>query len=120
MRSSGFTLVEVLVAMLLASFGIAALTRSAQAIIRSRIESERLLAMSRLAAKSLEEMLPIDPSTTSPQDLADQVSDPLGPFARSRQIRPGPRENLWHLRVTVRSPLGREMSLDTFHRYPWS
>jgi prepilin-type N-terminal cleavage/methylation domain-containing protein len=120
MRCRGFSLIEVLVAMVIASLCVAALFRSSYAVLRERIASERALAMSQIARRSLEEMLSADPESIAEEDVADDIPDFFGPFHRQRQVEPGPRENLWHLRVTVTSSLGAEVSLHTLLRRPWS
>ncbi len=119
MRPRGFTLIEVLVTMLVATVGVASLCRSAQAILKSRMLAERLSEISRLAERTLEEMLATDATTLTPQDLFDEVPGRRELLRRRRRIEPGPRENLWHLAVTVTSSTGREISLHTLLRRPW-
>ncbi|MGH7822437.1 MAG: prepilin-type N-terminal cleavage/methylation domain-containing protein, partial [Candidatus Binatia bacterium] len=100
-RRGGFTLIEVLVAMLVASVSAAALAASAHALVAGRVSSEGEIAMTLLAQRSLEEMLARPPAMLVESDVGDQVIDAGGTFARRRVVRARPEPSLWEIEVTV-------------------
>lgn len=116
MKNAGLTLVEVLVAAVVAALCVAALAGSAHAVLASRAASERRLAMGLVARMSLEEMLAADPEAVVESDVSDEVADRFGPFRRRRVVAPGPNEGLWHLRVTVNGPANADLSVHTLVR----
>lgn len=117
MSARGFSLIEVLVALLVASVTLAALARSSRAILRSRHESEATIAMTLAAQRGLEEMLAADTATFAERDETGEL--PGGRFTARRIVRRGPEENLWHLEVVVADASGREVRLHTLRRVPW-
>jgi prepilin-type N-terminal cleavage/methylation domain-containing protein len=118
--SPGFTLLETMVALVIASVTIGAVARQVAATARTRALVERLDAATVLAERSLEEMLAREPASLTPEDSADQVSDRVGVLGRRRRIEIGPRESLWHLTVEVTAPGAAPVVLHTLLRRPWT
>ena len=118
---SGFTLIEVLVALVFAGVSTAAVAHSAWALVRGRGDTERLQVATLIAERSLEEMLAEGAEALAAEDSSDSVADSLGDFRRRRVVEPGPRENLWHLAVTVVPTRGgAAVAFHTLLRRPWS
>jgi len=93
----GLTLVEVLVALVIACVAVAALAVSARAAVRSRAATAMRHSMFRLAERTLEEMLASDPRSLRESVTADVVSG----FPRRCRVSAGPRPDLWRIEVTV-------------------
>jgi prepilin-type N-terminal cleavage/methylation domain-containing protein len=118
---AGFTLLEVLVTLMVASVATAAVADSVSTLIRARRATEILQAATLLAERSIEEMIAEGAADLATEDSLDRVTDPLGDFQRRRVVEAGPRDNLWHLVVTVTPPRGGPaIVFHTLLRRPWS
>ncbi|MGH7897223.1 MAG: prepilin-type N-terminal cleavage/methylation domain-containing protein, partial [Candidatus Binatia bacterium] len=116
----GFTLLEALVALLVASATTAMLVRSVSALVGARRGTEALQTATIVAARSLEEMIARGATGLAVEDSSDRVAAPLGELERRRVVEPGPRENLWHVVVTVTPPrAGAAVVFRTLLRRPW-
>jgi prepilin-type N-terminal cleavage/methylation domain-containing protein len=101
----GFTLIEVLVTLGVASVSLAAIAHSASAIVLSRRASERQQAATLIAERRMEELLANTAEDLSTRDAVESVGDAMGALLLRTIIEAGPRENLWHLSVTA-TPAG--------------
>ncbi len=117
--NSGFTLLEAIVALAIASVTIGALAREITATVRIREAAERLDAATLLAGRSLEELLARDAGSLAPEDSSDEISHPVGVLRRRRTTEVGPRENLWQLAVEVTAPGTAPVVFRTLRRGPW-
>lgn len=118
---NGFTLLEVLVSLAFAAVATAAVAHSAWALIRGRGDTERLQVATLIAERSLEEMISRGALALTAEDSSDPVIDPKGDFQRRRVVEPGPRDNLWHLSVSITpAGSGATVSFHTLLRRPWS
>lgn len=119
MRPAGLTLVEVLVALVVASVSIAALAASSRAAVVSARQAARLDEATRLAAAALEERLARPPWNLSAGTDAEPVL--LGGAAGTRRVTlsPGPRPDLWRIVAEVADRGGIAARLETLRRVPW-
>ena len=119
--AGGFGLIEVLVALAVASLATAAMAATARAVGAARSQSERQIQALWLAERSLEEMLSWDPGRMIPFEADDELGLSWGVARLRRTIAPGARDDLWLLSVTASgSPRGPEVRLATLRRTPWS
>ncbi len=116
----GFTVLEAVVALAIASVTVGALAREITAAVRTREAAERLDAASLLAGRSLEQLLARDAGSLGPEDSSDEVPHPGGVLRRRRTVEVGPRENLWQLAVEVTAPGTAPVVFRTLLRKPWS
>lgn len=101
----GFTLIEVLVTLGVASMSLAAIAHSASAIALARRASERQQAATLIAERRMEELLANDAEDLTPRDATESIGDATGVLLLRTIIEGGPHENLWHLSVTA-TPAG--------------
>jgi len=102
----GFTLVEVLVTLGVASVSLAAIAHSASTIVLGRRASERQQAATLIAERRMEELLANTAEELTARDSSELVADATGAFSLRTVVEAGPRENLWHLSVTATPPGG--------------
>jgi prepilin-type N-terminal cleavage/methylation domain-containing protein len=101
----GFTLVEVLVTLGVASVSLAAIAHSASTIVLGRRASERQQAAALTVERRLEELLAKSAEDLTARDSSESVADATGALLLRTIVEAGPRENLWHLSVTA-TPAG--------------
>ena len=109
----GFTLVEVLVTLGVASVLLAAIAHSASAIVLGRRASERQQAATLIAERGMEELLANTAEGLTARDATESVGDATGALLLRTVVEAGPRENLWHVSVTA-TPAGGSAPV-TFH-----
>lgn len=102
---SGFSLVEVLVTLALASVSTAAVGHSTRSLLDGRRASDAQQAATLIAERRMEELLAMGADELGAEDSTSTVTDPSGTFAVRAIIEGGPRDNLWHLSVTA-TPAG--------------
>ena len=120
MSSRGLTLVEVLVALLVACVMMAAAARSAGAVRVGARDSELGEKASLFAGDELERRIARGPLGIAEESSTETINDPLGSFERRVDVGPGPRENLWHIVVTVTPPRNRPtVVVQALVRRPW-
>jgi prepilin-type N-terminal cleavage/methylation domain-containing protein len=114
----GFTLVEALVALLVAALTASALAVSIVATLRARHLATRTDDASRAAERALEEFLLGAPENL--RELAEERELASEGLRIERRIRPGPRPDLWEIEVEA-SPLDgrRGIRLWTLARGAW-
>lgn len=120
MSARGFTLIEVLVSLLIASLAAGALAGSTRAALRgAAATAERDLA-SQLAVEALEELLSQRAEHLLPLD-DETVIDAAGErIVRRRTIEVGPAAGTWQIRVRARPETGgAEVTLATLRRAVW-
>lgn len=121
LRARGLSLVEVLVALAVASMSMAAVAASALGLLSGRRDSELRQVATLIAEKSLEELLGRGAEGLVEEQRLDVVRDASGEFARRVTVEAGPREDLWHLLVAVTPPRGQPaVEFHTLLRRPWS
>jgi type II secretory pathway pseudopilin PulG len=119
-KGRGLTLVETLVALLVACVTMAAVAHTAFAVQRGERASELLERASLLAGRELEALVARGPLGLVEESSSGPLDDPLGRFERRVRVESGPRENLWHIEVTVIPPhAGAAVSVHTLVRRPW-
>jgi prepilin-type N-terminal cleavage/methylation domain-containing protein len=116
----GFTLLEVLVALGIASVSLAAIAHSARAILLGRRAADLQQAATLVAERRLEELLAGTTEETASRDSSESVANASGAVVVRTLIEPGPRENLWHLSVTA-TPAGggAPVRFHTLRRRKW-
>ena len=102
----GFTLLEVLVALGVASVSLAAIAHSAWTIVLGRRASDRQQAATLVAERRLETLLANTAEQITARDSSESVANASGAVLVRTLVEPGPRENLWHLSVTATPPGG--------------
>jgi prepilin-type N-terminal cleavage/methylation domain-containing protein len=116
----GFSLIEVLVALTVASLSIAALAHSAWSILQGRRASDLQQAATLLGERRLEELLAAGAGALSPRDTRETADDGTGEFSVQTRIERGPNDALWHVSVTVSpSPGVAPVRLHTLLRRSW-
>jgi len=118
--SRAFSLIEVLVALAVASISFAAFGRSARCLVEGRRSSERAQIAAAVAEERLEELLARSSAELVAQDTVERVSDPGGEVTVRTLVEAGPTPTLWHLSVTASlNPGGAEARLHTLVRRRW-
>jgi len=102
----GFTLLEVLVTLGVASVSLAAIAHSTRSIVLGRRASDLQQAATLIAERRLEELLANAAEEITARDSSESAADATGAFLLRTLVEPGPRENLWHLSVTATPPRG--------------
>ncbi|MET0151520.1 MAG: prepilin-type N-terminal cleavage/methylation domain-containing protein [Candidatus Binatia bacterium] len=116
----GFSLVEVLVALSVAAIAVAATAHSGLSILIARRASDVEQAAALIAARSMESLLARDSSELRIEDSSDVSFETTGEFVVRKVVEPGPRDNLWHLSVTVTPAAGAPIRFHTLRRCRWS
>ena len=120
MSGRGLTLVEVLVALLVACVTMAAAARSAGAVRAGARDSELAERAALLAGDELERRIAQGPLGIAEESTTETIGDPLGVFERHVAIERGSRENLWHIVVVVTPPRSRPaVTVQALVRRPW-
>lgn len=120
MSRIGLTLVETLVALVVACVTMAAAARSAAAVTRGGRLNELLERASFIASRELEARVARGPLGLAEERSSAWLDDRLGRFERRIVVEGGPRENLWHVSVTVIPPRdGPPVAMHTLVRRPW-
>jgi prepilin-type N-terminal cleavage/methylation domain-containing protein len=116
----GFSLIEVLVALTVASLSIAALAHSASSILQGRRASDLQQAATLLGERRLEELVGAGAGALSPRDDRETADGAAGEFSVQTRIERGPNDRLWHVSVTVSPPQGgAAVRLHTLLRRSW-
>ena len=117
----GFSLVEVLVALAVATVAVAATAHSGWSILVARRASDVEQAARLVAERSMESWLARDSNRFGIGDSSDTRFEATGEFAVRAVVEPGPRDNLWHLSVSVTpSAAGAPVRFHTLRRCRWS
>jgi len=120
MSRVGLTLVETLVALVVACVTMAAAARSTAAVVKGGRANELLERTSFIAARELEALVARGPLGLVAESSSEWIDDALGQFDRRVVVEDGPRENLWHVSVAVIPPRnGAPVTLQTLVRRPW-
>ena len=119
MRSRGFTLIEVLVALLIACVTMAAVARSATAVRAGERDSELLDTAARLAEAALEDRIARGALELREETASEMITDRLGRFERRVAVGRGVPDDLWHVEVTVLPPRGAAVSVHALLHRPW-
>ena len=120
MNPRGLTLVETLVALLVACVTMAAAARSSAAVAKGGRANELLERASFIASRELEARLAQGPLGLAAGSSSASIDDRLGTFEIRTLVENGPGENLWHLSVVVIPPRdGARVTLHTLLRRPW-
>jgi prepilin-type N-terminal cleavage/methylation domain-containing protein len=120
MSDRGLTLVEVLVALVVACVTMAATAHSAGAVRLGARDAELLEKASLLAGDALERRIALGPLGIGEESSFEAIDDPLGVFERHVEVDHGPRDNLWHVTVAVAPPRNRPIiSVQSLLRRPW-
>jgi prepilin-type N-terminal cleavage/methylation domain-containing protein len=116
----GLTLVEVMVALVVACVTMAAIAHSAGAVRIGARDSEVLEKAALLAGDELERRIARGPLGIVAESSFETIVDPLGLFERHVAVDRGPRDNLWHVAVTVAPPRNRPtVTVQSLLRTPW-
>jgi prepilin-type N-terminal cleavage/methylation domain-containing protein len=115
----GFTLLEVVVALGIASVSLAAIGQSARTIVLGRRASERQQAATLVAEAHLEAIFANTAEKITAQDSSESVPGRSGAILVHTIVEPGPRENLWHLSVTATPPASAPVRFHTLLRRKW-
>jgi prepilin-type N-terminal cleavage/methylation domain-containing protein len=116
----GFSLVEVLVALSIAAISVAATAHSGLSILVARKNSDIEQAAAFIAMRSMESLLARRASELRIEDSSDASFEGTGEFVVRTVVEPGPRDNLWHLSVTVTPAAGAPVRFHTLRRCRWS
>lgn len=117
----GLSLVEVLIALGVASVSMAAIVHSAGSVLAARRDADRTQAAATLAEAGIEEMLARGPLDLAASDRAETIEDFAARFTRRTVVAPGPDPRLWLVAVSVAAPPGPTLAeLRTLVRRPWS
>ncbi|MBI2962885.1 MAG: prepilin-type N-terminal cleavage/methylation domain-containing protein [Deltaproteobacteria bacterium] len=120
-RARGLSLVEVLVALAVASMSMAAVAASALGLLSGRRDGELRQVATLIAERGLEELLGRGAEGLVEGEWLDLVRDASGEFARRVTVEAGPSDGLWHLAVAVTPPRGKPaVEFHTLLRRPWS
>ena len=119
MSRRGLTLVEVLVALVVASVSIAALALSARTSLVAARRTAAADTAARLASTAIEELLARPFGDLAPLDESSVVTAPAGRFSRRIRIETTSRADLWRFDVVVRHEDGPEVRLETLRRVEW-
>lgn len=99
----GFTLIEVLVALLVATVLSAAIATSTRAALRGERASTRRETAARLVTDAIETILAAAPESLEPRD-DEAVVDAAGESWRVRSlVEAGPAPGLWRISVVARA-----------------
>jgi len=113
----GFSLMEVLVALTIASLSLAALGRSARSIVQARRASERLQAATLIAERRIEAMIASGADALAAEFAIGTEQDDAGEFRVTTRVEPGPNDALWLIAVDVApSPDGASVEYRTLLR----
>ena len=116
----GLTLVEVVVALVVACVTMAAIAHSAGAVRIGARDNELLEKAALLAGDELERRIARGPLGIAAESSFETIADPLGLFERHVEVDRGPRDNLWHVAVTVAPPRNRPtVTVQSLLRTPW-
>ncbi len=117
----GFSLVEVLVALSVAAIAVAATAHSGWSILVARRASDLEQTATLVAERSMESLLALDSSRFRIEDFSDVTFEATGEFTVRKVVEAGPRDNLWHLSVTVTpAVVGAPIRFHTLRRCRWS
>ena len=116
----GLTLVEVLVALVVACVTMAAMAHSTGAVRLGARDSELLEKASLLAGEDLERRISRGPLGIAEESSFETIADPLGVFERRVEVDRGPLDNLWRVTVVVAPPRNRPtVTMQSLLRRPW-
>jgi prepilin-type N-terminal cleavage/methylation domain-containing protein len=117
----GFSLVEVLVALSVASVAVAATAHSGWSILLARHRSDVEHSATLVAERAMESLLARDPNQFRIANSSNVATDAEGEFAVHTVVEGGSRDNLWHLSIVVTPPRGGSpVRLHTLRRCRWS
>jgi prepilin-type N-terminal cleavage/methylation domain-containing protein len=117
----GFSLVEVLVALSVATVAVAATAHSGWSILLARRRSDVEQAATLVAEREMESLLVRDPNQLHSADSSDVATGAEGEFAVHTVVEAGTRDNLWHLSIVVTPPNGGPpVRFHTLRRCRWS
>jgi prepilin-type N-terminal cleavage/methylation domain-containing protein len=116
----GFSLVEVLVALSVATVAVAATAHSGWSILLARRRSDVEQAATLIAEREMESLLIRDPNQLDSADSSDVAIGPEGEFAVHTVVEAGTRDNLWHLSIMVTPKGGPPVRFHTLRRCRWS
>ena len=97
----GFSLVEVLVALCVATGAVAAAAHSGWSILVARRRSDVERAATLVAEQAMETLLVRDPNHFRIEDSSSTTAGAEGEFAVHTVIEAAARDNLWHVSVMV-------------------
>jgi type II secretion system protein I len=116
----GFSLMEVLVALTIASLSLAALARSARTVVQARRASERQQVATLIGEQRLEELIATGADSLAARRDTETIDDGAGEFRVETRVERGPNDTLWLLAVDVApSPDGAPVRLQTLLRRSW-
>jgi prepilin-type N-terminal cleavage/methylation domain-containing protein len=117
----GFSLIEVLVALAVATIAVAATAHSGWSILLARRQSDVEQAATLIAERSMESLLAHDSNQFRETDSSDVASEAEGEFAIRTIVEAGGHDNLWHVSVTVTpAATGAPIRFHTLRRCGWS
>lgn len=117
----GLSLVEVLIALGVASVSMAAIVHSAGSVLAARRDADRAQAAAMLAEAGIEDVLARDAVDLAASDRSETIEDFAARFTRRTVVAPGPDPALWLVTVRVAAAPGATLAeLRTLVRRPWS
>jgi type II secretory pathway pseudopilin PulG len=118
--AGGLSLVEVLIALCIASVAMAAVAHSAGSTIFARRKADLRQAAAALAEIAMEDTLAVGALDLGPVDQTESVDDSATRFTRRIVVRRGPEDDLWLISVSVAAPPSTTLAeLRTLLRRPW-
>jgi prepilin-type N-terminal cleavage/methylation domain-containing protein len=117
----GFSLVEVLVALSVATGAVAATAHSGWSILVARRRSDVERAATLVAEQAMETLLVRDPNHFRIEDSSSTTTRAEGEFAVHTVVEATTRDNLWHVSIMV-VPVreGAPVWFHTLRRCRWS